>query len=381
MLTNAILFSPFLSCTSISLLCHKTKAQSDDHRNNFNHQNSSNNNDTMKLFAKFAKANQATHPNAGIGYGCMGISFLYGAAMEEDAAMETLKTVYDHGCRHFDTAEIYHYRNDDPNKHNEKVLGRFLNTVPRDSYSVATKYWPENNFSAYDYETVKAHLVQSLERLQLEYVDLYYAHRVTSLEGGKEFAKAANRLKQEGLIKEVGLSEVSGNWLEIIHTEGGPVDAVQQEWSILTRSLEDELVPVCKANDITIVAYSPLCRNLLVQKLEAPPADWRADLPRYKNYQQNKKFADQIHEMAEALQATPAQVCLAWILQKAAQLGVSVVPIPGTTKSDRAIGNIEAVDVTLSSEHMLILDGMAKDVVGERYEEVWMKNGLAIESQ
>jgi aryl-alcohol dehydrogenase-like predicted oxidoreductase len=141
------------------------------------------------------------------------------------------------------------------------------------------------------------------------------------------------------------------------------------------------LAPVCKANDITIVAYSPLCRNLLVQKLEAPPADWRADLPRYKNYQQNQKFADQIHDMAEALQATPAQVCLAWILQKAAQLGVSVVPIPGTTKSDRAIGNIEAVDVTLSSEQMLTLDGMAKDVVGERYEEVWMKNGLAIESQ
>lgn len=333
---------------------------------------------SMKLFAKFAKANPTTHPNSGIGYGCMGITSFYGAAMEEKDAMVLLKTVYDNGCRHFDTAELY--RNDDPDKHNEKVLGRFLKTIPRDSYSVATKYWPENN-SIYDYDNVKAHLKQSLERLQLEYVDLYYAHRVTSLEGGKEFAKAANKLKKEGLIKEVGLSEVSGKWLQTIHTEGGPIDAVQQEWSILTRSLEDELVPVCKANDIAIVAYSPLCRNLLVQKLETMPTDWRANLPRYKNYEQNKKFADQVHDMAVSLKATPAQVCLVWILQKASELGVSVVPIPGTTKAERAVGNINAVTFTLSSDQMLLLDGMAKDVVGERYTEDFMKNGLAIESQ
>jgi aryl-alcohol dehydrogenase-like predicted oxidoreductase len=332
----------------------------------------------MKHFAKFAKTNQTNYPNSGIGYGCMGITSFYGAAMEEDEAMALLKTVYDSGCRHFDTAEAY--RNEDPNKHNEKVLGRFLKTVPRDTYSVGTKYWPENN-STYDYDTIKAHLVQSLERLQLEYVDLYYAHRVTSLEGGKEFAKAANKLKEEGLIKAVGLSEVSGKWLQTIHTEAGPIDAVQQEWSILTRTLEDELVPVCKSHDIAVVAYSPLCRNLLVQKLEAPPSDWRADLPRYKSLEQNKKFADQVQDMADTLKATPAQVCLAWVLQKGAEFGVSVIPIPGTTKSDRAIGNIQSVDVTLSVEQMQILDGMAKDVVGDRYTEAFMQNGMAIESQ
>lgn len=331
----------------------------------------------MKLFAKFAKINPTTHPNSGVGYGCMGITSFYGAAMEENDAMTLLKTVYDNGCRHFDTAELY--GNEDPNNHNEKVLGRFLQTVPRDTYSVGTKYWPENG--TYDYDTVKAHLVRSLERLQLDYVDLYYAHRVTSLEGGKEFAKAANKLKEEGLIKAVGLSEVSGKWLQVILTEAGSIDAVQQEWSILTRSLEDELVPVCKEHDIAIVAYSPLCRNLLVQKLEAPPTDWRADLPRYKNYEQNKKFADEVHDMAETLKVTPAQVCLAWVLQKGAELGVSVVPIPGTTKTERAIGNIQAVDVTLTSEQMQLLDGMAKDVVGERYTEGGMKNGMAIESQ
>ncbi|KAL3918002.1 MAG: hypothetical protein SGARI_007575, partial [Bacillariaceae sp.] len=194
----------------------------------------------MKLFAKFAKSNPATHPSGGVGYGCMGITSFYGAALEDEASMALLKTVYDSGCRHFDTAEAY--RNEDPEKHNEKVLGRFLKTVPRDSYSIATKYFPEEA-KYYDYDRVKAHLTASLERLQLDYVDLYYSHRVTSVEGGMEFAKAAKKLKEEGLIKEVGLSEVSGKWLQKIHTEAGPIDAVQQEWSILTRTLEDELAP------------------------------------------------------------------------------------------------------------------------------------------
>uniref|UniRef100_A0A7S3L109 NADP-dependent oxidoreductase domain-containing protein n=1 Tax=Amphora coffeiformis TaxID=265554 RepID=A0A7S3L109_9STRA len=328
----------------------------------------------MKLFAKFAKTNPSVHPSSGLGYGCMGITSFYGDAMEEEAAVTLLKTVYDQGCRHFDTAEMY--RNDDPTKHNEIYLGKFLKTVPRDSYSVATKFWP----GECNYATIKEHLQQSLERLQLEYVDLYYCHRVTSLESGIEFAKAAKKLKEEGLIREVGLSEVSGKWLEQIHAAAS-IDAVQQEWSILTRSLEDGLVPVCKKLDIAVVAYSPLCRNLLVQKHEAPPADWRANAPRYQALEQNKKFAEQVHDMAETLNCTPAQICLAWLFQKAAELGVCVVPIPGTTKAERAIGNIQSVDVTLSSENMKVLNAMAKDVVGDRYPESFMKNGMTIEHQ
>merc|ERR1712124_89929 len=135
---------------------------------------------------------------------------------------------------------------------------------------------------------------------------------------------------------------------------------VQQEWSILTRSLEEELVPVCRKLKVTIVAYSPLCRNLLVQSVsDEPPTDWRADLPRYKAYEQNKKFASQVRGMAGSLNCTPAQICLAWIYQKAAELKVSVVPIPGTTKPDRAVGNIKSMEVTLSDDNMKILDAMA----------------------
>merc|ERR1712224_1022295 len=191
-----------------------------------------------------------------------GITSFYGPAMDLPDAMDLLKKVYDEGCRHFDTAEMY--GNDDPTKHNEVYLGKFFQTVPRDSFSVATKFWPTGTDCGYD--VVKEHLLGSLKRLQLDSVDLYYSHRVTSVENGVNFVKAAQRLKEEGLIKEIGLSEVNGSWLQQIVKESGvKVDAVQQEWSILTRSLEKELVPVCRKLGVTIVAYSPLCRNLLVQ--------------------------------------------------------------------------------------------------------------------
>mmetsp|Transcript_1665 Transcript_1665/g.2386 ORF Transcript_1665/g.2386 Transcript_1665/m.2386 type:complete len:337 (+) Transcript_1665:192-1202(+) len=326
----------------------------------------------MKPFAKLAKASKMTADGvtSALGFGCMGISSFYGEAMEEDAAMKLLQTVYDNGCRHFDTAELY--SNEDPNKHNEKYLGRFLATVPRDSFTVATKYWPANNMSEYD--RVKSHLQQSLDRLGLEYVDLYYSHRVPTLECGIAYVLSAKKLQEEGLIKAIGLSEVSGNWLkEIVTTTGVKIDAVQQEWSLLSRSLEEELVPVCKELDITIVAYSPLARNLLVQKLDAIPNDWRSTNPRYQQLEQNKKFADQVHDIAEKMKCTPAQLCLAWLFHKAGELGVSVVPIPGTTKPERAIGNIASTDIIdMDQDDLKVLDAMAKDVVGDRYDEGFM---------
>ena len=149
----------------------------------------------------------------------------------------------------------------------------------------------------------------------------------------------------------------------------------------MTRTLEEELVPVCKELNVCVVAYSPLSRNLLVQKLEAAPTDWRKDLPRYQAMEQNKKFADQVHDLADKNKCTPAQVCLAWLLQKANELGVSVVLIPGTTKPERAIGNAKATEVKLTDEDMSILDAMTKQVVGVRYSEGMMGNGMTIESQ
>lgn len=290
--------------------------------------------------------------------------------------MELFKTVYDEGLRHFDTAEAYAAGD----LHNEAVLGKFLATVPRDSYSVATKYWPQKG--DYSYETVKPRLEASLKRLGLDCVDLYYAHRVTSLEGGLEFCRTTKRLQEEGLIKEIGLSEIGGTWLRKCY-DIVPIAAVQQEWSLLTRSLEADLVPVCKELNVDIVAYSPLARNLLATKLDAPPADWRASQPRYsaENLAKNHKISDILTDLAQKYESTPAQLALAWLFAKAEELGVTVIPIPGTTKVKNALSNMKATTVNISDpEDMKTLESLAGLVAGERGNEQYMKLGT-IENQ
>lgn len=328
----------------------------------------------MKLFSKFALPSTAGNGKSGLGFGSMGITSFYGDPMPEDKAMELLQTIYDKGCRHFDTAEVYTAEN----THNELVLGRFFKKIPRDSYTVATKFWPKDG--AYDYETVKASLTGSLDRLQLEYVDLYYAHRVLSLEGGMDFARTAKRLKEEGLVKEVGLSEVGGKWLKQINNIY-PIDAVQQEWSLLTRNLEDELVPVCKELDITIVAYSPLARNLLATKLEEAPNDYRAKHPQYskENLAANRKIVEKLEELAAKYNGTTAQLSLAWLFHKANELGVTVVPIPGSTKLSHAISNLDSTKIEISDEDTATLEGLAAQVAGARGSEGY--TGIAIEAQ
>ncbi|CAJ1960648.1 unnamed protein product [Cylindrotheca closterium] len=336
----------------------------------------------MKLFA--SKALPTSSPGSGIAFGCMGISAFYGTPMEDTKALELLKGVYDRGCRHFDTAEIYATKGYKPN---EAILGEFFQTVPRDSFTVATKYMPSSgNPSVYEYEDVKAHLEASLKKLQMESVDLYYAHRVLSVEGGIKFVKAAKKLKEEGMIKEIGLSEVSGSWLKKICQEAGPVDAVQQEWSLLTRTLEADLVPACKELDVTIVAYSPLSRNLLAKKVESSAlgeGDFRANLPRYAKeaLEANNKIVDKIEELGKKHDASPAQIAISWIFHKAKEMGVSVIPIPGTTKIKNAESNMGSVKVELSDEECKELEALSALVKGERYQDNFMGNNMSIESQ
>lgn len=335
----------------------------------------------MKLFA--AKALPTSTAGSGLGFGCMGISAFYGAAMEDSKALELLKAVYDGGCRHFDTAELYATEGSKPN---ETILGEFFQTVPRDSFTIATKYWPsDTNPNVYEYDDVKAHLQESLKKLQMDSVDLYYAHRVRSVEGGIKFVKAAHKLKEAGLIKEIGLSEVSGSWLKQICSEAGPVDAVQQEWSLMTRTLEDDLAPVCKELDVTIVAYSPLSRNLLAKKVEGTfeQGDFRSNLPRYSKdaLEANNKIVDKIEELGKKHNASPAQVALSWIFHKANELGVSVIPIPGSTKIKNAENNMGSVKVELSDEDCKELESLSALVVGDRYAQWGMTNNMSIESQ
>jgi len=242
---------------------------------------------------------------------------------------------------------------------------------------VATKYWPGKWDWDCDYEKVKEALTGSLKRLGLEYVDLYYTHRVTSLEMALKFAEAAKRLKDEGLIKAVGYSEIIGDWLRKCH-EVVPVAAVQQEWSLITRSLEAELVPACRDLGVTVVAYSPLGRNLLTGVVTETPTDWRATNPRYTpaNLEKNVQLVKQVQDMAAKHDCTAAQLALAWLFWKAKELDVKVLPIPGTTKLANLRANLGSTTVSIDQPEMAILEEIASQVAGERAEEQYMSMGI-----
>lgn len=245
------------------------------------------------------------------------------------------------------------------------------------TFTVATKFMPFKWGSKCDYETVKKSLLGSLDRLGLSYVDLYYIHRQVSLESSLEFAASAKRLKEEGLIKGVGFSEVCGAWIRELNSVV-KLTAVQQEWSLVTRNLEEEMVPVCKELDIRIVAYSPLARNLLAVELTETPKDWRGSLPRYQpgNLAKNAALLAEVVALAKTKGCTAAQLSLAWLLEKGAQLGVTVVPIPGTTSLQHATDNINSANINLNDADMAVLEELGAKVSGLRADERYMKMGI-----
>lgn len=309
-----------------------------------------------------------------MGFGCMGITAFYGASMEDDAAVELLREAHGMGYTHFDTAEVY--RQGD--KTNEEQVGRFLQTLPRESFTVATKFMPGTHDNKCDVETVMAAVDASLSRLGLDYVDLYYCHRMPpTIEMAEEWMHSMKVVVESGKVRHVGLSEVSPDWLRRLHAIH-PIACVQQEWSLLTRNLETTVLPVYKELGIGVVAYSPLARNLLTNPSEAPQ-DWRANtVPRFSadNWAKNKELGEQIAAMAESKGRTPAQLSLAWLLYNARKLGVTVVPIPGTTKAKNAADNITSLSVNLTDEEAGQLEELGALVAGERGNDMYKQMSL-----
>ena len=326
-------------------------------------------------------APSAIDPDSGVGFGCMGITAFYGDAMPDNAAIELLQGVYDAGCRHFDTAEIYKtgnpFADSDADIYNETVVGKFLVKVPRDSFTVATKYMPFKFDGSCEYEAVKKSLTASLTRLGLDYVDMYYCHRVPSKEAALQFAESAKKLMEEGLIKACGISEICSAWLRDAHAVC-PVTAVQQEWSLLTRNAEDDLIPCCAELGITVVCYSPLARNLLATKVDKPPTDWRATLPRYTEeaLATNAALYAEVEALAKAKDSSAAALSLAWLFHRAKAMGVRAVPIPGTTKLTHAQSNISAAQLTLTDEEVSTLETLADRVAGARGDEQYVSIGI-----
>lgn len=290
-----------------------------------------------------------------VGMGCMAFSHGYGRIPDEQYSIEAIRNAYNHGCTFFDTAEIY-----SPNLsgigHNELIVGKALKDV-RSRVIIATKLFLNGYNNRNVYGSIKSHLEGSLRRLQTDYIDIYYLHRV----GGvpiEEVAKAMGRLIDEGLIRGWGLSQVDVNIIKRAHRVT-PLTAIQNIYSMVERDSEAEIIPYCMKHNIGFVPFSPIASGLLSGKITPETQfernddvrNWVPQLSR-RNIIGNQPIVDLLKKFAEMKNATPAQISLAWMLHKYP----NVVPIPGSKNKERIIENLDASNVQLSDEEFVRLE-------------------------
>jgi aryl-alcohol dehydrogenase-like predicted oxidoreductase len=306
-----------------------------------------------------------------IGLGCMGLSEFYGEPAPTSEAIHLLHRAVDLGVTHFDTAELY------GQGRNEQLLGKAF-AGRWDQIVLATKFGPQRDpatgaFLGVDGSpaNVRSSCEKSLQRLDTERIDLYYLHRVDPDTPIEDTVGEMAKLIQEGKIGAIGLSEASAKTIaraNAVH----PIAALQTEYSIFSRDIEQEILPTCLELGIGLVAYSPLGRGMLTGRFATPgdrpsgATDFRAQAqPRFQpgNIETNLKLVDAITEIAAQRACAPAQVALAWVLGQ----GDHVVTIPGTTKRANLEANLGALDCRLTEADMAALGRLAGQVVGDRY--------------
>lgn len=314
-----------------------------------------------------------------IGFGAMGMAFAYGPPMTQEASTELLNTITDAGYQHIDTSEIYKSTfmrepDSDATVFGEKLIGAWLATgKDRSKISIATKCSPGAMWEGKtDAETVAKMVDTSLARLGTDYIDLYYLHRLPP-QGPEEFFESMKPLVASGKVRSVGISEASPANLRKAHAII-PLAAAQYEWSLVTRDLEKDIIPICKELGIVLVAYSPLSRNLLAGTTVADDKTFRSMQPRFQgeNLAANQKLVQTVANLATSKGVSAATLSLAWLLQHAGNLGVGVLPIPGSTKAGHALENISAKDVVLTADDMVALEALAEQVAGARGNEVYL---------
>lgn len=315
-------------------------------------------------------------PQVGVqGLGCMGMSEFYGDT-DEAAARETLETALAAGVTLFDTADVYGLGA------NEQFIAPFVG-AHRDEIVLATKFAIERREDDQHYRGVRndpSYIRQavenSLRRLNTDVIDLYYMHRRDPSVPLAESVGAMAELVEQGKVKQLGLSEVTGAELREAHAVH-PIAALQSEWSLFSRDVERSAVPAAAELGVTLVPYSPLGRGFLTGAFadagkDLSKDDFRQFQPRFTgdNAKTNAALLEPVHKIAAAHGATAAQVALAWVQQRAQVHGLAVVPIPGTRKSSRLLENIGATRLTLSAEELALLEPIAGQVAGDRYPDM-----------
>ena len=290
-----------------------------------------------------------------MGLGCMGMSEFYGRPADEAQAIATIHDALDLGITLLDTADMYGPFT------NEKLVGRAI-AGRRDQVVLATKFGIVRHEDGRrsvngrpDY--VRAACDASLKRLGVDYIDLYYQHRVDPGTPIEETVGAMAELVAAGKVRYIGLSEAAPETIRRAHAVH-PITAVQVEYSLWTRDPEAELLPTLRELGIGLVAYSPLGRGFLAGRFrnvdELAPGDWRRTNPRFQgeNFARNLRLADQVRALAAEKGCTPSQLALAWVLAQ----GQDVVPIPGTSSVTRLEENLAAARVRLTVEDLSRLD-------------------------
>ncbi|MEO8794492.1 MAG: aldo/keto reductase [Daejeonella sp.] len=302
-----------------------------------------------------------------IGLGCMSMSHAYGVPDDQES-LATLHKALDLGINFWDTADVY------GNGKNEELISKVL--VPnRDKIFIATKFGFTNTEKGMSFngspEYMRKAVEASLKRLNIDVIDLYYAHRIDPNVPVEEMVGAMATLVEQGKVRYLGLSEASANSIRKAHAVH-PISALQSEYSLLTRDPEKEVLPLCKELGISFVPFSPLARGLVTNTLNTenlPDTDFRKNLPRYQEEyrENNKNLSSGFAQIATGKNCTPAQLALAWLLAQ----GENVIPIPGTKKRKYLEENAGCVDVNLTNDDFQKIEDLLKKYpnTGARYNE------------
>ena len=313
------------------------------------------------IFRTLGKSNLQV---SAVGLGCMGLSHAYGAPADKEDIMTLLANAVDMGYTFFDTAEIYGTP-DNPHL-NEEMVGEALAPY-RNKVVIATKFgirFDHPELPGYHPlipdsrpEIIRAAVEGSLRRLRTDHIDLYYQHRIDKNVEPEVVADTMSELIKEGKILHWGISETTEQYLRRAH-EVCPVTAVQNRYSMMAR-WHESLFPVLEELGVGFVAFSPLANGVLSKSYNAESkfdgaTDYRASMPQYKkeSFEKNRQLFEMLEQLAEKKHATPAQVSMAWMINKKPW----IVPIPGTRNLSRMKENFGAADILFSQEELAAID-------------------------